>query len=291
MKTSEQRGLAMAEHKISTKLLRHRLNRGLRFLFIALTIAFTLVPILLLFKISVSAPQDILTQHPPFLIKNFTWNHWKKVLAAGHIWVPLWKSTVVATFVAVLGVLIAAPAAYVISRLPRNIKYGVLLAIFSTRMFPEVGIALPISVTFVRWGLVDTNLGLVLAHLIKVLPLMAWIMTGTFDSIPKDLEQAALVDGCDKGQALLKVVLPLSMAGMAAGSILCWLESWNEFTYAVYLCLAESTLPIKTYYYVRRGNWFESAAYAVFLTIPVMIVTFVLQNYLKSDYLSGALKY
>jgi|GEM_PF-422437 len=291
MKTSEQRGLAMAEHKISTKLLRHRLNRGLRFLFIALTIAFILVPILLLFKISVSAPQDILTQHPPFLIKNFTWNHWKKVLAAGHIWVPLWKSTVVATFVAVLGVLIAAPAAYVISRLPRNIKYGVLLAIFSTRMFPEVGIALPISVTFVRWGLVDTNLGLVLAHLIKVLPLMAWIMTGTFDSIPKDLEQAALVDGCDKGQALLKVVLPLSMAGMAAGSILCWLESWNEFTYAVYLCLAESTLPIKTYYYVRRGNWFESAAYAVFLTIPVMIVTFVLQNYLKSDYLSGALKY
>ncbi|HBL35943.1 MAG TPA: carbohydrate ABC transporter permease [Firmicutes bacterium] len=281
----------MAEHKISTKLLRHRLNRGLRFLFIALTIAFILVPILLLFKISVSAPQDILTQHPPFLIKNFTWNHWKKVLAAGHIWVPLWKSTVVATFVAVLGVLIAAPAAYVISRLPRNIKYGVLLAIFSTRMFPEVGIALPISVTFVRWGLVDTNLGLVLAHLIKVLPLMAWIMTGTFDSIPKDLEQAALVDGCDKGQALLKVVLPLSMAGMAAGSILCWLESWNEFTYAVYLCLAESTLPIKTYYYVRRGNWFESAAYAVFLTIPVMIVTFVLQNYLKSDYLSGALKY
>ncbi|HBR33226.1 MAG TPA: carbohydrate ABC transporter permease [Firmicutes bacterium] len=281
----------MAEHKISTKLLRHRLNRGLRFLFIALTIAFILVPILLLFKISVSAPQDILTQHPPFLIKNFTWNHWKKVFAAGHIWVPLWKSTVVATFVAVLGVLIAAPAAYVISRLPRNIKYGVLLAIFSTRMFPEVGIALPISVTFVRWGLVDTNLGLVLAHLIKVLPLMAWIMTGTFDSIPKDLEQAALVDGCDKGQALLKVVLPLSMAGMAAGSILCWLESWNEFTYAVYLCLAESTLPIKTYYYVRRGNWFESAAYAVFLTIPVMIVTFVLQNYLKSDYLSGALKY
>jgi trehalose transport system permease protein len=291
MNTSEQRGLVMAEHKISTKLLRHRLNQGLRFLFIALTIAFILVPILLLFKISVSAPQDILTQHPPFLIKNFTWNHWKKVLAAGHIWVPLWKSTVVATFVAVLGVLIAAPAAYVISRLPRNIKYGVLLAIFSTRMFPEVGIALPISVTFVRWGLVDTNLGLVLAHLIKVLPLMAWIMTGTFDSIPKDLEQAALVDGCDKGQALLKVVLPLSMAGMAAGSILCWLESWNEFTYAVYLCLAESTLPIKTYYYVRRGNWFESAAYAVFLTIPVMIVTFVLQNYLKSDYLSGALKY
>lgn len=291
MKTPREPGLIMATRRNTEKLFMQRINIVLRMIFIAITIAFVLVPILLLFKISVSAPQDILTQHPPFLIKNFTWNHWTKVLAAGHIWVPLGKSMVVATTVALLAILIAAPAAYVISRLPRKIKYVVLLAIFSTRMFPEVGIALPISVTFVRWGLVDTNLGLVLAHLIKVLPLMAWILTGTFDSIPKDLEQAAMVDGCGKVQAMVIVVLPLALAGMAAGSILCWLESWNEFTYAVYLCLATSTLPIKTYYYVRRGNWFESAAYAVFLTIPVMIVTFLLQNYLKSDYLSGALKY
>jgi trehalose transport system permease protein len=290
MKLRKEMGLIMAERKIDPKVLQ-RINRVLKALFIAGTIFFILVPILLLFKISVSAPQDILTQHPPFLIKNFTWNHWKRVLAAGHIWVPLWKSVVVATSVALLGIMIAAPAAYVISRLPTGIKYGVLLAIFSTRMFPEVGIALPISVTFIRWGLVDTNFGLVLAHLIKVLPLMAWILTGTFDSIPKDLEQSALVDGCDKLQALVIVVLPLSLAGMAAASILCWLESWNEFTYAVYLCLADATLPLKTYYYVRRGNWFESAAYAVFLTIPVLIITFALQNYLKSDYLSGALKY
>ena len=291
MKIQKETGLIMAERTTDPKVIQQRINRALRALFIAGTIFFILAPILLLFKISVSAPQDILTQHPPFLIKNFTWSHWKRVLAAGHIWVPLWKSVIVATSVALLGIMIAAPAAYVISRLPRGIKYGVLLAIFSTRMFPEVGIALPISVTFIRWGLVDTNFGLVLAHLIKVLPLMAWILTGTFDSIPKDLEQSALVDGCDKLQALLKVILPLSLAGMAAASILCWLESWNEFTYAVYLCLADSTLPIKTYYYVRRGNWFESAAYAVFLTIPVLIVTFALQNYLKSDYLSGALKY
>lgn len=291
MKTPKDTGLLMVYKETDTKLLKKRVNKVFRALFIGGTIFFILVPILLLFKISVSAPQDILTQHPPFLIKNFTWNHWKRVFAAGQIWVPMWKSVTVATTVALLGVLIAAPAAYVISRLPKGIKYGVLLAIFSTRMFPEVGIALPISVIFVRWGLVDTNLGLVLAHLIKVLPLMAWILTGTFDSIPKALEQSALVDGCDKLQALIKVVLPLSLAGMAAASILCWLESWNEFTYAVYLCLANATLPIKTYYYVRRGNWFESAAYAVFLTIPVMIVTFILQNYLKSDYLSGALKY
>lgn len=290
MKRQQTAGLFMVEKKTDPKV-RQQIERVLRTLFFAGTIFFILAPIFLLFKISVSAPQDILTQHPPFWIKNFTWNHWQRVLAAGHIWVPLWKSVTVATSVALAGLIIAAPAAYVISRLPRGLKYGVLLAIFSTRMFPEVGIALPISVTFIRWDLVDTNLGLVLAHLIKVLPLMTWILTGTFDSIPRDLEQSALVDGCNKLQALVKVVLPLSMAGMAAASILCWLESWNEFTYAVYLCLADSTLPIKTYYYVRRGNWFESAAYAVFLTIPVMIVSFALQNYLKSDYLSGALKY
>ncbi len=291
MKTAEKTGVVLAEKKVDQKKMRAKVKRVLLFLSIIAIILLILIPIYLLFKISVSASQDILTQHPPFLIKNFTWKHWLKILSAGQIWNPLWKSVIVASMVALLGIIIAAPGAYVISRLPKKIKYGVLLAIFSTRMFPEVGIALPISVTFIKWGLLDTNLGLVLAHLIRVLPLMAWVLTGTFDTIPRDLEQSAVVDGCNKIQALVKVVLPLSLAGLAAGAILSWLESWNEFTYAIYLCLADTTLPIKTYYYISRGNWFESAAYAVFLTFPVMIITFVLQNYLKSDYLSGALKY
>lgn len=291
MKTTAKTGSLLTEKITDKKALMGNIKRVALGLLVVVIISFILMPIYFLFKISVSEPQDILTQHPPFLIKNFTWTHWVRVLSAGQIWAPLWKSVVVATIVAMAGVLIAAPGAYVISRLPRHIKYGVLLAIFSTRMFPEVGIALPISVTFIRWGLIDTNVGLVLAHLIKVLPLMAWILTGTFDTIPKDLEQSALVDGCNKIQSLVKVVLPLSLVGLVAGGILSWLESWNEFTYAIYLCLAETTLPIKTYYYINRGSWFESAAYAVFLTFPVMLMTFILQNYLRSDYLSGALKY
>ncbi len=290
MKTKIQAGLVLSEEKTNKRTIT-KIKKVLFYLLVTVIVLFILIPIYLLFKISVSAPQDILTQHPPFWIKNFTFKHWIKVLSVGHIWKPLWKSVTVASIAAIIGIIIAAPGAYVISRLPKRTKYLVLLAIFSTRMFPEVGIALPISVTFIKWGLVDTNLGLVLAHLIRILPLLAWILTGTFDTIPRDLEQAAVVDGCNKIQALVKVVLPLSVSGLAAGGILSWLESWNEFTYAIYLCLAETTLPIKTYYYISRGNWFESAAYAVFLTIPVMIVTFALQNYLKSDYLSGALKY
>ena len=291
MKLRKEMGLIMAERKIDPKVLQRRINRVLKALFIAGTIFFILVPILLLFKISVSAPQDILTQHPPFLIKNFTLESLEKGFGGRtHLGSPLEKCGRGDQ---------RCPSRHRRSP-PRCLCHFATAhrdkiwgspGDLSTRMFPEVGIALPISVTFIRWGLVDTNFGLVLAHQIKVLPLMAWILTGTFDSIPKDLEQSALVDGCDKLQALVIVVLPLSLAGMAAASILCWLESWNEFTYAVYLCLADATLPLKTYYYVRRGNWFESAAYAVFLTIPVLIITFALQNYLKSDYLSGALKY
>ncbi len=250
----------------------------------------TLIPVYLMVKISVSAPQDILTQYPSFWIHNFTWDHWIRVLNSGNLWGPLKKSLTVATATTVLAVLIAAPAAYVISRLPKHVKWTVVLALFFTRMFPEVSIALPISITFIKWNLLDTYLGLVLAHLIKVLPLITWILVGTFETIPVDLEKAAMVDGASRIEALRKIVVPLSLPGLSVAALFVWLESWNEFTYALYLTLADRTLPLQTYYYVSRGSWFESAAYATILTIPVLFITFLLQRYMKTGYLSGAVK-
>lgn len=124
----------------------------------------------------------------------------------------------------------------------------------------------------------------------KTLPLVAWILVGTFETIPVDLEQAARVDGASRLQVLWKVVLPLALPGLAVAAIFIWLESWNEFTYALYLTLSERTLPLQTWYYVIRGNWFDAASYSTILTIPVFIVTFFLQRYLKTGYLTGAIK-
>lgn len=251
---------------------------------------FILFPLYLMVKISLSPAEEILTQHPPLLLHSVTWEHWQNVLFFGNLWHPLVKSIVVATWTMLSAICLASPAAYVISHLSKEWKYSLVLALFFTRMFPEVGIALPIAVTFIEWNLMDTNLGLVLAHLIKTLPFVAWILIGTFETIPRVLEESAMVDGCNKLGILWRIIFPLALPGVAVASLFTWLESWNEFTYALYLSLLENTLPLETYYYIQRGSWFNSASYATMLTIPVILVTFFLQRYLRTGYLTGAVK-
>jgi trehalose transport system permease protein len=82
----------------------------------------------------------------------------------------------------------------------------------------------------------------------------------------------------------------MALPGVAVAGLFAWLESWNEFTYALYLSLIENTLPLQIYYYVTRGSWFDSATYATILAVPVIVVTACLQRYLKGGYLAGAVK-
>ena len=231
-----------------------------------------------------------MTQHPTLLPHSITLEHWKTVLGSGNVQAPLIKSLIVSTTATAIAILIVAPAAYAISRLNRKVKLAYIMTLFFTKMFPTVGIALPISVRFLSWNLLDTNVGLILADLIGQIPFMAWILVSTFSAIPIDLEEAAQIDGASRMQTLLKVVFPVAAQGIAVSAMYVWLNCWNEFTYALYLSLTTKTLPLMVYYYTQRSGMFETAAYSTILAIPVIIVTFILQRYLKSDYLSGAVK-
>jgi trehalose transport system permease protein len=250
----------------------------------------TVAPLLVLLKVSISAPEDIMTARPPFLIYHPTLDNWRSILTPETLINPARHSLVVATGTAVLAVLIAAPAAYVISRLPRGWRYGLILGLLFTRMFPDVAIAMPVAITFLKLGLNDTDLGLILAHLVPNLPFVAWILVGTFETIPREIEEASFVDGNGKIGTLLWVVLPIAAPGIAVGALFAWLASWNDLVYAIYLFLGERTLPLMTFYYSNRGSVFDTATFAVLLTIPVMVVTLALQRYVESGTLSGAIK-
>lgn len=249
-----------------------------------------IVPVYLLFKISISRPDEVLTQHPTFFVHHFDFSHWHDVLVSGNLWAPLRKSLIVATGTMIFATIIVAPASYAISRLDRKVKLAYIGSLFFTKMFPTVGIALPIAVTFTKLNLVDSDVGLILAHLINELPFMAWILLSTFSAIPKALEEAAMVDGATRMQTLRKIVFPVATQGIAVAALYVWLNSWNEFTFALYLSLTTQTLPLEVYYYVQRGSFFETAAYSTILAIPVIFITFILQRYLKSEYLSGTVK-
>ncbi len=252
--------------------------------------AILLTPLYVLVKVSLSTLAQATAPHPSYLIENPTLDTWRRLLKWEVIGDPLQHSVTVATGTAIIAIILAAPAAYVISRMPRNVRYLVILSLLFTRMFPEVIIATPIASNFFSWGLNDTNIGLILAHLIRCLPLAAWILVGTFQVIPIDLEESSAVDGAGQISTLVKVVLPLALPGIAVAAIFAWLDSWNDLLYAIYLFLTERTLPLETYYYANRGNVTDVATFSVILAIPVIIITMFLQRWIKSGYMSGAVK-
>jgi trehalose transport system permease protein len=243
-----------------------------------------------MFKVSFSPAHEVLSQSPPLLMRSITFEHWADVLSSGHLWQPLAKSLTVAIFVTILSLLIAAPAAYALSRIPNKYAMAIILFVFFARMLPEVQIALPVSITFIRLGFLDTNLGLILAHLIRVLPIVTWILLSVFKTVPVDLEDAAEVDGAGRFSIVRFVALPLAAPGIIVSAIFAFLFSWDEFIYALYLAISKKTLPLMVYYYINRAGWFEAATFSAIIAIPVLIVTMILQRRLKAEYLAGAVK-
>ena len=273
--------------KTDTKCTLRKIGFGV---ILAILCAYMIIPIYIVVKVSFGTTEEVMTQHPTLLPHAITLEHWADVLTSGNVLAPLLKSFTVATATTVVAILIVSPAAYAISRLSRKVKLSFVMVLFFTKMFPTIGIALPISVNFLKWNLMDTSLGLILADLIGQLPFMAWILVSTFSGIPRDLDEAAYIDGATRMQALMRVIFPVAGQGIAVAGMYVWLNCWNEFTYALYLSLSTKTLPLMVYYYIERGGMFQTAAYATILAIPVIIVTFILQRYLKSGYLSGAIK-
>lgn len=261
-------------------------------LLVALIVAgLLLFPLYIMFKISVSAPSDIFVLNPPYLIRHFTFEHFRNIFASGQVFLlPLKKSILTAFFASILGLIIAIPAAYAISKFNPRLRYVLVLLIFVSQMIPEISIALPVSITFIKIGLFDTTLGLVLAHTIRILPIILFILVSVFSSFPAEMEKQAVIDGASRLQVLTKVVFPLTLGGISVAGIFSFLLSWDEFIYASYLSLAQPTMPLKMYYYISRGDIFSSAAYAVIITLPVLVLTFALQKYIKPDYLAGAIK-
>ncbi len=263
----------------------------LLWLIIAMVGAVFLFPLYIMVKISLSEPQEVFAERPPYLIRQIDLSHFKDVFDSGEsFYGPLRKSLLTALLAAVFSLLIATPAAYAIAQFRYRLKYLFLVLIFITRMIPEVSIALPVSITFIRVGLFDTIPGLVLAHLIRILPVSCFILTGVFSAFPRDLERQARIDGYSRFMAVTKIVLPLSATGISVAGIFSFLLSWDEFVYASYLTLAKPTMPLEVYYYVSRGNVFYSATYAVIITVPVLLLTFALQRYIRPEYLSGSVK-
>ena len=174
-------------------------------------------------------------------------------------------------------------AAYAFSRFRVAGKGDLLFFILSTRMLPPVVVTIPIFLLYRQLGLYDTTIGLIILYTVFNLSFSVWLMKGFIDEIPREYEEAALVDGYSRLQAFFKIVLPQTITGLAATTVFCLIFAWNEYAFAVMLTAQKArTAPPSIPSVLGTGGieWAQIAAGAMGFLIPVAIVTFALRNYL-----------
>ncbi|MDQ3369798.1 MAG: sugar ABC transporter permease [Myxococcota bacterium] len=204
------------------------------------------------------------------------------------------NSIVVALLTSVVGVTISCTAAYALSRFRfRGRKMGLTMFLV-VQMFPATLLLLPLYVILNKLGLLNSLLGLVLVYSTTAIPFCVWTLKGYFDSLPRELEEAARIDGATPWMIFRKIILPLSRPALAVTALFSFMTAWNEFIMASTFMTDQTkyTLPVLIQSSVTEhsADWGLFAAGAVLTSIPVMILFYVLQKYLVGGLTAGAVK-
>ena len=192
-----------------------------------------------------------------------------------------------------LAVFLGTLAAYGFSRFRVPLKDDLLFFILSTRMMPPIAVAIPVYLMYREIGLSDTRLGMILLYTAVNVSLAVWLLKGFIDEIPREYEEAAMVDGYTRLQAFVKVVLPQAATGIAATAIFCLIFAWNEYAFAVLLTSGEAqTAPPFIPIIIGEGgqDWPAVAAGTTLFLIPIVIFTVLLRKHLLRGITFGALR-
>jgi multiple sugar transport system permease protein len=192
-----------------------------------------------------------------------------------------------------LAVLLGTLTAYAFSRFKVPLADDLLFFILSTRFMPPIAVAIPIYLMYRAVGLTDTKLGMILLYTAVNVSLAVWLLKGFIDEIPREYEEAAMIDGYSRLQAFIKVVLPQAATGIAATAIFCLIFSWNEYAFAVLLTSGEAqTMPPFIPFIIGEGgqDWPAVAAATTLFLIPIFVFTVLLRKHLLRGITFGAVR-
>ncbi|MCA9628241.1 MAG: ABC transporter permease subunit [Myxococcales bacterium] len=256
-------------------------------------VAFALYPLLWVIALAFRAGTVPVRQVLPLPLP-FTLAHLTHVVGAPHFGVQVMNSLVVSLATALVGVGIALPAAYAMSRFQFAGKQAGTRLLLATQMFPMVASAVPLYLLLQHLGLLNTRSGLVLSYATTSVPFAIFQLKGAFDAIPKDLEEAAMVDGATRFGAFWRVVLPAARPAIAVTALFAFMSAYNEFVLAVTILDQERafTLPVvlKRYVGEHDADWASFAAGSLVVSLPVMALFYVAQRHLVSGLTAGGVK-
>lgn len=266
---------------------------GLYLLLIALVLCL-LFPIYWAFVSSVTSSRLILSKNPPLTPVSFDLSAYVEVITRKPILTWLANTLIVAISATVIGVVLSLLAGYSLSRFKTSGNKIMGFFLLLGRMLPSSLIVIPIYMMFSKAKMINNYWALILMNLTNIIPFSTWMMKGYFDSIPVDLEQAASIDGCRWGQSFVKVVLPLTLPGVAAVSIYSLILCWNEFLYARTLAYKQSkwifTVGLASFIGEHSINWSQIMAGGILFIVPLVIIFIFLEPFLVGGLAAGSVK-
>jgi arabinogalactan oligomer/maltooligosaccharide transport system permease protein len=193
-----------------------------------------------------------------------------------------------------MGLLLAVPAAYAFSRFKFTGRDVSMFSFLLVQMFPGIIILVPYFMVMKSLGLLNSHLGLILAYSVTALPLCVWMLKGFFDTVPRELEEAAMLDGCNRFEIFTRIILPLSLPAIAVTALFSFLAAWNEFLLALTFNTSNDmyTLPVGLASMVSNTGqaWGEFAAASLLVSIPVVLLFILFQRFLVEGLSAGGVK-
>lgn len=201
-------------------------------------------------------------------------------------------SVIVAVGSTFLTIVLATLASYALSRMPIRGKRHFIFWVLSQRFLPPIAMVIPIMFMFRDMNLLDSRTGLILAHTLINLPLAVLLLKSFFDDVPKDVDEAAMIDGATRFQTFRRIVLPMVRGGIAATAVLCFVFSWTEFLLSLYLTTSIRTLPVKISTFVTSTGteWGFITALGTSAIVPAFIFILLVQRHLVRGLTLGSLK-
>jgi multiple sugar transport system permease protein len=270
------------------------LNAVLFYVFLTLFVLVSIFPLLWIFKMSIITRSELFQSPPTILPANPTASEYGQIFGDPAFQQALINSVIISGVTTVICLFFGAIAAYAIARLRFGFKGIIMTLILAISFFPGVAIIAPLFIQFSAFGIIDTLASVIITDVVFALPLTVWLLVAFFRELPRDLEEAAKVDGATTIQAFRKVIVPLAAPGVFTTAILTFIFAWNEFLFATTFLLTPETQPvtvvIPNFASQYTTDYGAQAAAAVVVTVPLVIMVLIFQRRIVSGLTAGAVK-
>ncbi|MEU4149723.1 MULTISPECIES: carbohydrate ABC transporter permease [unclassified Streptomyces] len=259
-------------------------------LFVFVSLGF---PVYWMLDTAIKPAKDAIDPDPSLLPTGFTLANFRRALAIADFWGPVGRSLVVSVSVVLIGLVVGTLAALAISRFAFRGRKVVIVGILAVQMVPLVAMIIPVFLLLNDLGQYDRLPGLIITYLTFILPFTVWTLRGFIVNIPRELEEAAMVDGCSRTGAFLRVVFPLLAPGMVATSVYGFIQAWNEYLYALMLLSQEhqtATVWLGNFTTKNGTEYAPMMAGATMMAVPIVVLFLIIQRKMAAGLTAGAVK-